>query len=338
VQSERNIAGVVGFFRKPTVLKLISKGEESMKKNIVLLICGLSMLLVMLTVSSSFSKGTFGSDVNSFCQDTNPYTGDCLLCHTADSKGDPHPGKTAYKIDDYCYFCENDTACIDPAIDNDGDGYDSTVDCNDNNASINPGATEDCSDGIDNDCDNLIDTFDPNAVGCQVDNDGDGYDSTVDCNDNNASINPGATEDCTDGIDNDCDNLVDLQDPSAEGCPLACTDNDLDTYNIEGGECGTADCNDFDAGVNPASPENCTDGIDNDCDNKTDCDDSACVGDSACLADFCIDYNDRRSCKSDPRCNWNGKAKSCDEIPEGQLVCQENGGRWNTKKETCTIR
>lgn len=44
-----------------------------------------------------------------------------------------------------------------------------------------------------------------------VDNDGDGFNSSVDCNDNDASINASATEVC-DGMDNNCDGAVD------EGC------------------------------------------------------------------------------------------------------------------------
>ncbi len=43
-----------------------------------------------------------------------------------------------------------------PVVDADGDGYPPDVDCNDNNPSINPGATEAC-DGIDNNCDGQID-------------------------------------------------------------------------------------------------------------------------------------------------------------------------------------
>jgi hypothetical protein len=87
-------------------------------------------------------------------------------------------------------------------IDTDGDGY--TVcegDCNENHSGIYPGAPEIC-DHMDNDCDGITDE--------SSDVDGDGW--TVcdgDCDDSDPNINPGMPEDMNDGIDNNCDGLVD---------------------------------------------------------------------------------------------------------------------------------
>lgn len=42
-----------------------------------------------------------------------------------------------------------------PAADSDGDGYDETVDCDDTDALVHPGAQDVPGDGIDQDCDGL---------------------------------------------------------------------------------------------------------------------------------------------------------------------------------------
>lgn len=108
----------------------------------------------------------------------------------------------------------------------------SMTDCNDKDPSIHAEAKEVC-DKKDNNCNNKVDDGIQCAVPCN-DNDGDGYYVKVgncnpppnkrgpgDCNDANATINPGAREVC-DGIDNNCDGRLD------EGCPTAkCTDTDV---------------------------------------------------------------------------------------------------------------
>lgn len=135
-----------------------------------------------------------------------------------------------------------------------------STDCDDNNSSIHPGATEICSDSIDNDCDGAIDGDDSdcggtsggtlcagNETGCvecftDFDGDfvggrfsvwmqGDCFDGKIslsgDCNDHNNSIYPGATEVCYDGVDNDCDGLIDESDSDCiEVCNNADDDDD----------------------------------------------------------------------------------------------------------------
>ena len=48
-----------------------------------------------------------------------------------------------------------------------------------------------------------------------IDNDADGYNADVDCDDENPEIHPQASEVC-DGIDNDCDALIDDDDDSID--------------------------------------------------------------------------------------------------------------------------
>jgi hypothetical protein len=102
-----------------------------------------------------------------------------------------------------------------------------STDCNDALAAVNPGATEVCNSADDN-CSGAADeglTF----VNYYTDADGDGYgvgtatnacaspgavyvSQNGDCDDSNSTVLPGATELCTNAIDDDCDGTVN------EGC------------------------------------------------------------------------------------------------------------------------
>lgn len=111
--------------------------------------------------------------------------------------------------------------------DADGDGFTDAAcgggDCNDADPAINPGAAESCSDGVDNDCDGLVDGDDPDCAPCP-DSDGDGFTDVacggLDCDDSDPDVNPGATEQCGDSIDNDCDGLTDCADGDCSTDPL----------------------------------------------------------------------------------------------------------------------
>jgi len=101
-------------------------------------------------------------------------------------------------------------------------------DCDDENNRINPGRSERCND-VDDNCDGEVDNDAVDAGTYYVDEDDDTYgdDATAlvtceaptgdyirvggDCDDSDASVNPGASESCddTDGVDNDCDGSVD---------------------------------------------------------------------------------------------------------------------------------
>lgn len=194
---------------------------------------------------------------------------------------------------------------------NDPGEIDAGFDCDDSEMSVNPGATEICTDFRDNDCDGLADFRDSVDCGEFFDADGDGYCPTGrdvngngnctdegeaaepgDCNDDAAAINPGMLEVCTNGaVDDDCDLLASLADPDCAGY----IDTDGDSYCFVGadmdgdGTCtgegeasGDGDCDEADAAVNPTAVEVCTDGIDNDCDGSPDAADRV----------VCADYRD----------------------------------------------
>ena len=273
-----------------------------------------------------------------FCSTTAPagYTTDSTDCN--DSSAATHPGAAELcadiGTDNNCNGSSTDVDAnaadlVDFFRDFDNDNYSinviarfcpgtvnagylatlsSPIDCNDNNAAINPGATEICDPAnTDEDCDGLADNDDPSAADAgkttfYADADSDTYSGSTtarfcdlpagyevgddgDCNDNNPAINPGATEICDElNTDEDCDRLADNDDPSADAATKTTFYADIDADGFSGATTGNfcdlpdgyevgndGDCNDINAAINPGATEICDlNNTDEDCDGLAD--------------------------------------------------------------------
>ena len=186
-------------------------------------------------------------------------------------------------------------------VDVDGDGYLACAECDDGDATIQPGGAELCN-GLDDNCDNVVpanefdvdgdgqeecngdcdetdttvyagalelcDGIDNNCDGTvpsnEGDGDGDGALTCADCDDSDANTYSGASEIC-DGVDNDCNGIV----PGDE------IDNDGDGFD----ECSGSDCNDGNSAVYPGATEAC-DGLDGDCDGTVPANEADADGDN----------------------------------------------------------
>lgn len=235
--------------------------------------------------------------------------GDC-----DDSDGDRTPGRV-----ESCDMKDNDCdTVVDEGVtttyyeDLDTDGYGNSFitteacalpaghavvgnDCDDNDAARSPGLAEVC-DTKDNNCDMIVDEGVTQTFYADVDGDtfGDGavtvaacmtpmgyVANNTDCDDDNAQINPGATEACN-GVDDDCDTQIDenllltfYADDDRDGdgnlnAPLqACSAG-------PGRSSTSTDCDDGNPFRKTGLAETC-DGMDNDCNTTVD-DGMVCSG------------------------------------------------------------
>ncbi|MDP2310681.1 MAG: MopE-related protein [Pseudomonadota bacterium] len=232
--------------------------------------------------------------------------------------------------------CSQDIAITKHDTDADSDGYLAEVDCDDAHASVNPDAPELC-DGLDNDCDGVVDDAATDAASWYADDDGDTFGAgeavaaceaplghvanADDCDDAAPDVNPAGVETC-DEVDQDCDGDV---DEGAADEPAWYADADDDGYGAgeplaaceppAGFVAGDEDCDDARADVNPGAAEaDCADPVDYNCDGSVMWADADADGAPAC--EDCDDADATVGPGATETCD--GRDDDCDaEVDEG---------------------
>lgn len=232
-------------------------------------------------------------------------------------------------------------------------------DCDDNNPLIHPEATEVCN-GVDDNCDELIDIGTGNTY--YRDADGDGYgdpnslfkactqpsgfvSNNSDCNDNNANIHPGAIEVCN-VVDDNCNGQIDegvtknTYYRDADGDGYGNPNNSIQACTQPSGYVtNNQDCNDGDSSIHPGVPEVCDDSKDNDCDGQVDCFDPDCQvwvdkDMDGCPGPPCgndCNDNDPFICPSLPEDCLDGKDNNCN----GFVDCADVGCQNDLDNDKC---
>lgn len=302
-------------------------------------------------------------------------------CDDSTGMVNPDAAETCDEVDNNCDGVTDEDSAADATTwyaDVDGDNYGATytlaacaqpagyvalgTDCDDADVDANPAGTEVC-DGDDDDCDGTIDEDDAaDATAYFVDADLDGFGDPAtwltsctvvpdlltdgsDCDDDNAGINPDATEVCDDAdVDEDCDALVDNDDASVTGTLTLYPDTDGDGYGdaispqaacdvLVGYTLSWDDCNDASNLINPGVSEVC-DALDTDedCNGTADNDDAGATGGTAHyldtdsdgygdpatadnLCDVIVGYTtDATDCDDESAAAYPGAAELCDGV------------------------
>ncbi len=210
--------------------------------------------------------GVVGADD---CNDEDPtvFGGATEVCDEIDHNCDGDPYAGALETSDYCPDLDGDGYPNGPAESNcGGAGWADCsleTDCDDQAPGVSPAVIEQC-DGVDEDCDGVIDNgFDADGDGstsCGAD--GSSPSADDDCDDNDAQRFPSNPEVC-DAVDNDCDGAADNGfDGDGDGQTTCGADGDLATLTDN-------DCDDSSNAVYPGAPEIC-DSLDNDCNGQID--------------------------------------------------------------------
>ncbi len=200
-------------------------------------------------------------------------------------------------IEECNYGCLNGDCITSDCVDNDGDDYDNCgigdsgddgnpVDCNDNDASVNPGADDSNCNGIDEDCDGVADDdYVSSLTSCGV-GECSGNTGLIKCVNgqeiNSCNAFEGSSLEICDGLDNDCDGSVDEEWLDlGNSCSVGigeCSNNGFKICSLNG-------LNSICSAI-PGTPVNeICDDLDNDCDGEID------EGD-VCYVPECRDNND----------------------------------------------